>query len=102
MPKTTKPVRWTRTHAAAEFNLDAATLSKRLLAASIAPGEDGRFSTKQIVGAVFGDRAGALTAKAKAEAENWQLMYGNPPHHPSLATPRPIKAGHFRGTARHR
>ena len=36
MPKTTKPVRWTRTHAAAEFNLDAATLSKRLLAASIA------------------------------------------------------------------
>ena len=73
MPKTTKPVRWTRTHAAAEFNLDAATLSKRLLAASIAPGEDGRFSTKQIVGAVFGDRAGALTAKAKAEAENWQL-----------------------------
>jgi hypothetical protein len=73
MPKTTKPVRWTRNHAAAEFNLDAATLSKRLTAASIAPGEDGRFSTSQIVAAVFGDRASALTAKAQAEAQNWQL-----------------------------
>jgi hypothetical protein len=73
MPKPIKPVRWTRQHAAAEFGLDAQTLSKRLTAASISAGDDGRFSTSQIVAAVFGDRASALTAKAKAEAENWTL-----------------------------
>jgi hypothetical protein len=73
MPKPTKPIRWTRQAAAAEFGLDAQTLSNRLLAASISAGDDGRFSTKQILAAVMGDRGAALTAKAKAEAENWQL-----------------------------
>ncbi len=73
MPKPTKPIRWTRQAAAAEFELDAQTLSNRLLAASISAGDDGRFSTKQILAAVMGDRGAALTAKAKAEAENWQL-----------------------------
>jgi hypothetical protein len=73
MPKPTKPIRWTRQAAAAEFGLDAQTLSNRLLAASISAGDDGRFSTKQILAAIMGDRGAELTGKTRAEKENWQL-----------------------------
>ena len=67
------PVRWTINHAAAEFGIDRATLSNRLRAAGIAAGTDGRFSSKQIAAAVLGDRGAELTAKTRAERENWEL-----------------------------
>ena len=64
-----KPIRWTRQHAAAEFGLDAQTLSARLVAASIAPAEDEKFSTQQIVAAIFGDLARQKTRNEAAKAD---------------------------------
>jgi|GEM_PF-3373810 len=56
--KVLKGVRWEVTQASVEFDLHKATLSKRLKTAGIEPGEDGKFSTKQICAAVFGDMDG--------------------------------------------
>jgi len=69
MPKPTKPVRWTRQAAAAQFGCDAQTLSNRLVAASIAPGEDGLFATQQIVAAIHGDLDIQRTRNEAAKAD---------------------------------
>ena len=69
MPKVSKPIRWTRQAAAAEFKLDAQTLSNRLVAASIEPAEDEKFSTQQIVAAIFGDLARQKTRNEAAKAD---------------------------------
>lgn len=50
-----KAIRWTIEQAAGEFGIDRRTLSNRLRAASIEPGEDAKFSTTQIVAAIHGD-----------------------------------------------
>lgn len=51
-------IRWTITEAAPEFGIDRATLTKRIKEASIECGEDGKYSTKQILAATFGDMDG--------------------------------------------
>ena len=48
-------LRWTQEKAAAEFDLDPKTLRKRLHSADIKSGDDGRYSTNQIVRAIFGE-----------------------------------------------
>jgi hypothetical protein len=63
-----KQIRWTIEQAAAEFNMNPRTLSKRLKHADTLPGEDGCFGTLQIAGAVFGDIEGAQLRKITAEA----------------------------------
>jgi hypothetical protein len=50
-----KVIRWTAYEAACEFDIHRDTLSRRLKQAGIEPGEDGKWSTKQIAAAVFGD-----------------------------------------------
>lgn len=61
-------VRWTIEVAAAEFDINPRTLSKRLKSVSTEPGRDGRFSTKQICDAVFTDYEAARSRKEAALA----------------------------------
>lgn len=63
------PIRWNRLDAAAEFGIDRDTLSRRLRAAGIAPGEDKRFSTKEILAALFGDLEKEKTRNEAAKAD---------------------------------
>jgi hypothetical protein len=51
--KTVKPLRWTLNKAASEFAIGPKGLSSSLKAKNIRPGRDGRFSTGQIVQAIF-------------------------------------------------
>lgn len=48
--------RWTLDLAAREFGCDRRTIEKNLARESIEPGEDGKYSTAQIIAATFGDR----------------------------------------------
>jgi phage terminase Nu1 subunit (DNA packaging protein) len=48
-------LRWSINQAAAEFGLTHQTLTKRLRQSSSVPGADGRYSTRQILAAVFND-----------------------------------------------
>ena len=48
-------LRWSVTRAAKEFGCDFKTLVKRLTAAGIVPGDDGRYSTQQIARALYLD-----------------------------------------------
>lgn len=64
-----KPVRWTLHQACSEFDIHSSTLAKRIKTTGIEPGEDGKFSTKQICAAVFGDLDGEKLGKIKAERE---------------------------------
>ena len=47
-------LRWTLETASREFGPDHKTLRRRLIAADELPGEDGKYSTAQIVGVIFG------------------------------------------------
>ena len=69
MAKPIAPIRWTLSKAAAEFNIDAKTLSKRLRAESIEPGDDGMLSTSQIVIAIVGDLEREKTRDTSAAAD---------------------------------
>lgn len=51
--KIIKAIRWTVNKAASEFALGTKGLSSSLKAKNIQPGKDGRFSTQQIVAAIF-------------------------------------------------
>lgn len=63
-------MRWTIELAAREFDIDRRTLAKNLIAADIMPDEsDGRFSTKQITTAVFGDLEREKIRRERAEAD---------------------------------
>lgn len=66
--KVLKAVRWEVTQASVEFDLHKATLSKRLKTAGIEPGRDGKFSTKQICAAVFGDMDGEKLRETRHRA----------------------------------
>lgn len=68
-------IRWTIDRAANEFDIDRATLSKRLKAASIEPGEDGMFGTMQICAAKFTDKdiADARDKNAAADLKELKL-----------------------------
>ena len=48
-------LRWSVTRAAKEFACDFKTMVKRLTAAAIVPGDDGRYSTQQIARALYLD-----------------------------------------------
>jgi hypothetical protein len=63
------PLAWTRQHAATEFGLDPDTLAKRLHAAGIHPDAANRFTTPQIMTAIFGDLDRQKTRNEAAKAD---------------------------------
>lgn len=64
-------VRWNLERAAAEFGTTRKTLSNRLLGTK--PDTDGRFSTKEICGAIYGDLEKAKIRLAEATAGRAEL-----------------------------
>ena len=62
-------IRWTLGVAATEFGLDRRTMAERVRTSGAVAGEDGKFSTKQITAAVYGDLAGEKLRKMRAEAD---------------------------------
>lgn len=68
MSRKVKAIRWTCEAAQSEFGTDAETISKRLRASGVTPGEDGKFSTRQIALAVFGDIDGEKLRLAHHQA----------------------------------
>ena len=64
-----EPLRWTLGQAASEFSLDRRTMAERVKTSGAVPGEDGKFSTRQITAAVYGDLAGEKLRKMRAEAD---------------------------------
>lgn len=69
-----EPVRWSIGQAAYEFGIDHRSLSKRLTQADLAPGEDGRFSTRQIAAAVWGDADSESLRKLTQEADKLEIQ----------------------------
>lgn len=66
-----KPQRlaWTQERASAEFGINPRTLSARLKQTGLEPDSAGRWSTKQIATAIFGDLEFERIRKTRAEAE---------------------------------
>lgn len=73
MPAKLNPVRWSLLYAQSEFGVDRKTLQKRLNAEEVEPGKDGKYSTKQIASAVFGDIQGERLRKTREEADSLAL-----------------------------
>lgn len=71
--KTTKPIRWGVELAASEFGINPRTVSSRIKTTGIIPGDDGKFSTKQIAAAVFGDIDGERLRETRAKADGLEL-----------------------------
>ena len=67
------PFRWTLGLAATEFGADRRTLSTRAKTSGQVPGEDGKFSTRQIVTILHGDLAGEKLRKLRADADLAEL-----------------------------
>jgi phage terminase Nu1 subunit (DNA packaging protein) len=59
--------------AATEFLVDRKTLQKKLIEAELVPGEDGLYSTKQVMDALTGDMKAQRLRLVKALAENSEL-----------------------------
>jgi len=77
MSKADTLLAWTLTLAAKEFGRDREVLRKRLAEAGVKPSSDGKYTTREIVGAVFGDKHSveleiANEKKRKLELENNQ------------------------------
>lgn len=70
-----EPARWSISRAAMEFDIEERTLSKRLRAASIEPGEDGCFGTMDICRARFSDYEVARARNEAAKADMAELAY---------------------------
>ena len=68
MGRPIKAIRWTCDHAGSEFGADSKTISARLRQAGTAAGADGKFSTRQIVLAVFGDIDGERLREKRHQA----------------------------------
>lgn len=64
-----KQVRWTQEHAASEFGINPRTLSARIKQLGILPGDDDRYSTKDIASAVYGDLERERIRLTSAEAD---------------------------------
>jgi phage terminase Nu1 subunit (DNA packaging protein) len=79
--KRSNEFRFTATRAAIQWGLDRKTLNKRLCAAEIVPGKDGKFSIRQIDAAVHGDKEGEeirlIRAKREAQEMANEEMAGN-------------------------
>lgn len=67
-------VRWTVAAAAVEFGLDDLTLTKRIKTSEIVPGADGKFSTRQICAAVYGDMDGEKLREVRHRANLLELQ----------------------------
>ena len=67
-------VRWTVAAAAVEFGLDDLTLTKRIKTSEIVPGTDGKFSTRQICAAVYGDMDGEKLRDVRPRANLLELQ----------------------------
>lgn len=86
MAKKFKSIRWSLSQAGTEFNLSASTVSKRVKAAGILPGEDGKFSTVDIHKAICDQeehrkeyeklRAGLIAAKTERARIESDIMTG--------------------------
>lgn len=68
-----EPLRWTLGLAATEFGADRRTLSTRAKTSGLVPGDDGKFSTRQIAAIIYGDMAGEKLRKMRAEADLAEL-----------------------------
>ncbi|HEV2350816.1 MAG TPA: hypothetical protein VG028_13325 [Terriglobia bacterium] len=62
-------LRWTLSLAASEFGINPRTVVKRVKAAGLVAGKDGKFSTAQIHAAICGDYERQRTRKTKEEAD---------------------------------
>ena len=62
-------VRWGVAEAASEFSINRRTLANRLKTSGAVPGDDKKFSTKQVCDAVFGSIAGQKLRLLKAQAD---------------------------------
>lgn len=69
--KTTRnqPLRWSVEKAAKEFGIDRRTLTKNLTAAGISAGDDSRWTTQDMVRAIYGDKDAAELRLTVAKAE---------------------------------
>lgn len=71
--ETQGPVRWSLNQAAGEFGFARQTVKNRLVAAGISPGEDSRYSTADLLRALYGDLDGEKLRKLRAEASLAEL-----------------------------
>ncbi len=62
-------IRWTIHKAAQAFNIHRETLGKKLIAASVIPGPDQKYSFAQLLSAVFGDYESEKTRLTKENAD---------------------------------
>lgn len=73
MSKTKTPrnqaVRWSTDKAAKEFGVDWRTLAKAFAREGVKPGDDGKWSTREVVAALFGDQDAADLRLTLAQAE---------------------------------
>ena len=69
----TGPLRWSLNKACSEFSINRKTIERRLVEGNIIAGEDGCFSTQQIMTAVIGDIHGERLLKTRAERESIEL-----------------------------
>ncbi len=66
-------IRWTKEQAAENFQVNPRTLSRRMVAAELIPGDDKKYSTPQICAAVFGDIDGEKLRLVKEQADKYAL-----------------------------
>lgn len=64
---------WTAEYACTEFGINPRTLRARLTQGGHAPDENGKWTTRQICAAVFGDIAGEKLRKVKQEADKLEM-----------------------------
>ena len=66
-------LRWTQKHAADEFGVHAETIRRNLRHAGVDPGDDGRYSTREIFNALAGDLTAERIRETRAKADGLEL-----------------------------
>ena len=66
-------MRWTLHSAAIDFDLDDKTLDKQIKSCGVITGDDGKFSTKDICKAVFGDIDGQKLRLVMEQADSFAI-----------------------------
>lgn len=64
-----EPTRWSISQAASEFGADHRSLTRKLTQSSAEPGSDGRYSTAQIIAALYGDRESEELREIREKAD---------------------------------
>lgn len=83
-------LRWTVEMASIEYGIDRKVVTKRARLAGIEAGKDGKYSTKDIAGAIYGDLHGEQLRKTREEAD--RLAIANQKERNELVeTPRVMK-----------